>query len=120
MPAYDGWSYYDIEIVARDVEQLTESIYQTMDGAGSDDPAYQETLRNALTDLVGAAQNFSDAVQNGSDYSDSLYDLFYLDDMATQAKVVLQDSSQAYLVDDQMIALRSTIDELLWNYKQNY
>ena len=91
-----------------------------MDGVSSGDPDYQATLRDALSQLVAAAQNFSDAVQNGSDYSDSIYDLFYLDQMATRAREVLRGSPQAYMVEDQMNALRYTVDELLWNYRQNY
>lgn len=122
LPDPDIWSYLDIESVAVDMEGITRDVYETMSQVTPSNPnrEYAERLMGVLADLEWAAENYTDAVYNGTDYVDSLDDLFYLESELTLTEQTLDGYSKQYLVDDQVRTLRYDVDQLLWQYRQNY
>jgi hypothetical protein len=81
---------------------------------------YADRLLRVLAEMEDAAENFNDAVNQGYDYSDSLNDLFYLEESIQNAERTLDGYSKAYLVDEEMRSMRYYVDELLWQYRQTY
>ncbi|PIS10876.1 MAG: hypothetical protein COT73_06905 [Bdellovibrio sp. CG10_big_fil_rev_8_21_14_0_10_47_8] len=116
------WTYQEIESVAVNLEYLSRQVYNTMSEAVYDNPnhEYAERMPRVLAELVDAAENFTDSVYDHTDYSDDIYDLFYLDSQLTLAETTLDGYSKSYLVDSQMRSLRYYVNELLWNYRINY
>lgn len=122
MPSETSWSYAQLDVVSSDLENLSRDIYAQMAQVAYSTPnrEYSARLMNVLGQLVDAAENYDDAVDNSYDWSDSLDDLFYLDNTLTTAEQTLDGYSQAYLVQNQMEALRYYVNQLLWTYHQNY
>ncbi|MES2854463.1 MAG: hypothetical protein V4692_01315, partial [Bdellovibrionota bacterium] len=81
---------------------------------------YRHRLMRVLAEMEDAAENYADAVYAGYDYTDSLSDLFYLEDTVILAEKTLNGYSRSYIVEQEMKAMRYYVDELLWLYRQNY
>ncbi|HEX7673686.1 MAG TPA: hypothetical protein VF412_05920 [Bdellovibrio sp.] len=122
MPPETSWSYAQLDVVSSDLESLSRDIYTQMAKAAYINPnrEYSARLMNVLGQLVDAAENYDDAIDNSYDWSDSLDDLFYLDNTLTMVEQTLNGYSQAYLVQNQLEALRYYVNQLLWTYHQNY
>lgn len=120
MPAIGSWDYFQTEQVAENIEYLTRGIYEELDAVAPTNTEYGQRLRRVLYDLVDAAENYEDAVESTYDFSDTLYDLFYLEEMVGLTEQTLDGYSQAYRVSDDMAAIRYYVNELLWTYRQNY
>jgi hypothetical protein len=75
---------------------------------------------NRLAYLDDAAVAFTDAVDQGYDFSDSLNELFYLEDELGKLVRTLDGFSPSYRVDDEMRTMRFYVNELLWVYRQHY
>jgi hypothetical protein len=122
LPDVDTWTYLDIHTVAVDMEGLTREVYEVMSQVTPSNPnrEYAERLMRVLTELEWAAENYTDAVYNGYDYTDSLNELFYLESQIELAEYTLDGYSKEYLVDEEMRTLRYLVNELQWRYRQNY
>lgn len=122
MPSIGYWSYSELDIISDNLEYLSRDVYTTMSQVAPLTPnrEYAFRLMNVLGQLVNAAENYNDAVADSYDWSDSLYDLFNLDAALTTAETTLDGYSQAYRVDNEIRSLRYYVNELLWNYRQNY
>ena len=116
------WSYTDLETVAIDLEGLTRTIYDVMAQVTPSNPnrAYAMRLMGVLADLEVASEGYTDALYNGTDYIDSLNELFYLDAELTLTEQTLDGYSKSYMVDQEMRSMRFYVNELLWQYRQNY
>lgn len=119
MPAHTVWTYSQVESVALNLESLTRDIYGEM-AATANGSEYSQRLLEVLNEMAYAAENYSDAVQSNYDFTDSLNHLFYLESMVDTAEYTLAGYSRAYLVDNEMRALRYYVNELLWLYRQQY
>jgi hypothetical protein len=109
--------YLNVEAVALNIEGLVQEIYTKIDQAAPLDPTGLQ-LRQTLAALEDTAENYYDAVQANSDYSETLYDLFNLD-MATQnAEHALQGYPEQPLVATRMATLRYYVNVLLYTYRQ--
>jgi len=97
-------------------------MYDQMDGVIDSNPnrEYANRLMNTLADLVDASENYTDAVNAGTDWSDSLDELFYLEAEVNLARTTLNGYSKEYLVGDDETAMYEYVQELLWTYKANY
>ncbi len=97
-------------------------MYDQMDAVidSNPNPAYRIRLMNVLADLVDASENYTDAVNTGTDWVDSLDQLFYLETEMNLARTTLNGYSREYLVSDDETALNEYVEELLWTYKANY
>ncbi|MES2854464.1 MAG: hypothetical protein V4692_01320 [Bdellovibrionota bacterium] len=122
MPSPGSWQMAQVEAVAVNMEHLTRTIYDVMSDATRSNPngEYVTRLLRVLTELEDASENFTDAVNDGYDYSDSLNDLFYLEEAVQLAERTLDGYSKAYMVDQEMGSMRFHVEELLWTYRQNY
>jgi hypothetical protein len=122
MPSIDTWDYESLQTVASDIEVLTEQIYDQMDAASAVTPnrVYVARLMNTLAELSDASADYSDAVLNGSDYTDSLNDLFYLDSSLSTVETTLSGYSEEQVVDNEVKTLRYYVNQLLWQYHENY
>lgn len=117
-----NWTYQDVANVALNLESITRDMYDQMDAVIDANPNadYRTRLMNTLADLVDASENYSDAVANGSDFTDSLDQLFYLASEVKLAKSTLSGYSKENLVSDDEQALTEYVEELLYVYKANY
>lgn len=120
MPVVGVWSYYDAEVVARNLEGLTQEIYDTMDRVSPIGTEYGQRLRRVLADLEDAADQLQDGIANSYDWEETIYDLFNLEAQVSLAEQTLDGYSRAYMVDDEMKAVRYYVDELLYTYRVNY
>lgn len=122
MPVYGNWDYYQVELIAQNLEDLSFRIYSIMSHPEVPylNPSYRPRLMDALLDLAGAAQNYSDAVSDSFDWSESLYDLFYLEDQLSTVESTLDGFSQSYRVAEEMRYFRYYVNELLWQYHYYY
>ncbi|HVK60940.1 MAG TPA: hypothetical protein VM432_05290 [Bdellovibrionales bacterium] len=122
MPVPGNWSMAEVESVAINMEHLSRDVYDQMADAVMSNPnrEYADRLLRVLAEMEDAAENFNDAVNQGYDYSDSLNDLFYLEESIQNAERTLDGYSKAYLVDEEMRSMRYYVDELLWQYRQTY
>ncbi len=116
------WTYEDVQNVALNLEAVSRDMYDQMDAVIDSNPnkEYASRLMNVLADLVDASENYTDAVQAGTDWSDSLDQLFYLEAEVKLAQTTLDGYSKEYLVKDDETALYEYVQELLWTYKANY
>lgn len=114
--------YQSVELIAQNIEQLSRDVYQTMDSVINTNPnrEYAARLMRVLGELADASENFTDAVYDSDDFSDSLNDLFFLETKVGLATQTLSGYSKEYLVTDEMRALRYYVEELLWQYRQKY
>ncbi|HVK60941.1 MAG TPA: hypothetical protein VM432_05295 [Bdellovibrionales bacterium] len=117
-----SWTYADVQVVALNLEGISRDIYDQMSQVIVTNPnqEYRVRLMRVLGSLEDSAENYADAVYAGTDYVDSLNDLFYLDDQLALAEKTLNGYSKAYLVQQEMRAMRYYIDELLWIYRYYY
>ena len=122
MPSHDIWDYAQVELVAGNLEYLSEKIYDTMEDPSVPyaNPEYGVRLQGVLVDLIGAATNYDDAVKDSDDWSGSIDDLFYLDQQLSLTEKTLNGFSQEYRVREDVREFRYYVDELLWQYQQNY
>ncbi len=122
MPNYGLWNYYQVEIAAQNLENLSERIYDIMTDPGIRyvNPSYRVKLVKALSSLVGAAQDYTDSVSDSYDWYESMGDLFYLNQELNRTETVLRGFSQARRVEREMRYMRYYVNELLWQYRQNY
>lgn len=123
MPSYsDTLSYADIETVATNMEGVAREVYAQMNAVIASNPnaEYRTRLMNTLGDLIDATEFFTDAVYAGTDYSDSLDELFYVESQVALAASTLDGYSKEYLVANEMGSLRYYTQELLWQYKASY
>jgi Flp pilus assembly protein TadG len=121
MPDYNQIDYSQIGTIATNLEYLTQEIYNTMSQAVAYNPnrEYAYRLTNVLSQLVNASANYTSSVYNNSYYRNSIRDLFYLESILDVTESTLDGYSKAYLVDDQVRALRFYVNQLLWIYRQN-
>jgi hypothetical protein len=122
MPSIDDsgvLSYFDVGTVALNLEFLSRDLFTSVDQSTDGNSDYGIAIRKAVIRLTDAAEYYNDAVASSSDYSDTLYDLFYLDAALTRVERTL-DGSQSGLVQDQMGAMRSYVNELLYSYRRQY
>lgn len=122
MPEIGFWQYSQLDLVSDNIEYLTRDVYSTMASASLSTPnrEYAMRLMNVLGQLVDAAENYNDAVTGSYDWSDSLYDLFYLESSLSLAETTLDGYSQEYRVIEEIRSLRFYVDELMWTYRTNY
>jgi hypothetical protein len=123
MPSYaPSWSFAEIETVAVNMESVAREVYEQMNAVIASNPnaEYRTRLMNTLSDLIDATELYTDAVYDGSDYTDSLDELFYLESAVALATKTLDGYSKEYLVTDEMGSLRYYTQELLWQYNQAY
>ncbi len=116
MPDYGTWNYSHVETVADNMEFLTRNLYETVAQYGSS----ADYVLPALEQLADAAENFDDAVNDNDDWTDSLNDLFYLEQMLDQAENNFGGQEAQFGVDSEMRSLRYYVNELLWTYRQNH
>lgn len=116
------WSYDQVATVALNLEAITRDMYDQMDAVIDSNPnaEYRTRLMNVLADLVDASENYTDAVNAGTDWVDSLDQLFYLEAEMKLARKTLDGYSKENLVKDDEEALNEYVQELLWTYKVNY
>jgi hypothetical protein len=115
MPAAEVYSYDQVEVVSTNLEDEARVLYQNVSQL-TNDPA----VLNALAQLVDATEYYTDAVYAGSDYSDTLNNLFYVDSTLTAAEQVLQTRTTNSAIVTEVGALRYYVNKLLWSYRQNY
>jgi hypothetical protein len=117
-----AWTYQDVGNVALNLEAVTRDMYDQMDAVIDSNPnaEYRTRLMNTLADLVDASENYTDAVSAGTDWTDSLDQLFYLETEMTLARKTLSGYSKEYLVSDDETALNEYVEQLLWTYRANY
>lgn len=122
MPVYvdAGMSYFDMQRVAENLEYTARDIYQTLDAVAPTETEYGQRLRRVLAQLIDATENYDDALDSADDISATLYDLFYLEDTVSLTEKTLDGYSQSYRVQEEMQAMRYYVNELLWNYRQQY
>lgn len=123
MPTYGNTlSYYEIQIITDNLEDLARQIFAKMEAASYTTPNYEynERLRRVLYEFYDATENLNESVETFEDYSETLYDLFYMEEVLTKLEYTLNGYSQAYRVQNEMQAFRFYVDELLWNYRQRY
>ena len=116
------WNYADVQNVALNLEAVSRDVYDQMDAVIDSNPnrEYATRLMNVLADLVDASENYTDAVTAGTDWVDSLDQLFYLEAEIKLARTTLDGYSKEYLVKDDETALYEYTQQLLWTYKANY
>ena len=114
------FSYADVGTVAVNLEYMIRDVYATIDGIAPTDTEYGQRVRQVLNRLVNSAENYTDAVNSSYDYSDTLYDLFYLNSSLKLAEKTLDGYSGEVQVDDQVKALRYYVNVLLFSYRQQY
>lgn len=116
------WTYADVQDVALNLEAVARDIYDQMDAVIDTNPnrEYANRLMNVLADLVDASENYTDAVMAGTDWVDSLDQLFYLEAEVKLARTTLDGYSKEYLVRDDETAMNQYVQQLLWTYKANY
>lgn len=122
MPAPGMWNYYDVDVVSDNLEYLSRDVYNVMAPVSYSTPnqEYGYRLRDVLARLSNAAENFNDSVDRTYDWSDSLYDLFYLESVLSETEQTLSGYSQSYRVQSQISSMRYYVNELLWQYRNNY
>jgi hypothetical protein len=125
MPDYGPgqyWTLRDVEVVALNLENLSQRIYSTMAPIAetTGNREYGERLLDRLAYMDDAAEAFTDAVDAGYDFSDSLNELFYLEDEVIKLEQTLSGFSQSYRVQEEMRSMRHYVNLLLWVYRQNY
>ena len=123
MPDYSTtWAYEDIQNVALNLEGVTRDMYDQIDAVIDTNPnrEYANRLLNVLADLIDASENYTDAVTAGTDWVDSLNQLFYLEAEMKLARLTLNGYSKEVLVRDDEAALNLYVEQLLWTYKANY
>lgn len=121
MPDMNTLQYSNVENIATNLEYVTSDVFSIMASVVQSSPnqEYKQRLTRVLGQMADAAENFTDAVDEGSYYEDSLYDLFYLDEQVRLATTTLDGYSQEYRVTEQMNALRYYVQELLYIYRVN-
>jgi len=119
---HTNWSMAEIEIVAQNMENITNRIYTIMTPVVQNSPnrEYAERLPRVLAEFADASQAFTDAVYQGYDYTDSLNALFYLENKLLLTEQTLNGYSQSYRVNSEMQTMRYYVYELLWAYRQSY
>lgn len=122
MPTYPTWSYSEIEVAAANLESLSRDVYDVMADVTPSNPnvEYANRLMRVLRDLNEAAITYNDAVLNNYDVTDSLNELFYLEEMISLTERTLDGYSKEYMVEPEMRSLRYYVGELLWAYRQQY
>ncbi len=117
-----SWRYEDVQNVALNLEAVARDIYDQMDAVIDTNPnrEYANRLMNVLADLVDASENYTDAVSAGTDWIDSLDQLFYLEAEVKLMRATLDGYSKEYLVKDDSDAMHQYVQQLLWTYKANY
>jgi hypothetical protein len=122
MPGYGHWDYVQVEYVAENLEDLANRIYDTMahPGVPYANPAYRLRLMAALEGLAGATENYVDEVERSFHWSDTIHDLFYVDEQLELVERTLSGFSQSYRVQTEMRLFRYYVNELLWQYRYNY
>ena len=83
-------------------------------------PAYRARLMDTLGSLIGATESFVDEVERSYDWSETIHDLFYVDEQLDLAEQTLSGFSQSYRVRNDMRLFRYYVDELLWQYRYHY
>ncbi len=121
MPDMNTIQYSNVENIATNLEYLSSEVYGVMADVVQTSPnkEYAQRLTRVLGQLADAAENFTDAVDEGSYYEDSLYDLFHLEEQVNLATTTLSGYSQEYRVSEEMNALRYYVQELLYIYRIN-
>jgi hypothetical protein len=116
------WTYADIANVALNLEYVTRDMYDQIDAVIDSNPnaEYRTRLMNVLADLIDASENYTDSVNAGTDWVDSLDQLFYLEAEMKLARTTLNGYSKEYLVSDDETALNQYVEQLLWTYRANY
>jgi hypothetical protein len=122
MPPVSYWDYYQVELIAHNLEDISHRVYATMSHPSVPyaNPSYRPRLMASLGELIGAAMNYVEAVEESYDWSGSLHDLFYLDERLSHAENTLSGFSQAYRVQNEMRLFRYYVNELLWQYRYYY
>lgn len=121
MPDMNTIQYSNVENIATNLEYLSSEVYGVMADVVQTSPnkEYAQRLTRVLGQLADAAENLTDAVDEGSYYEDSLYDLFHLEEQVNLATTTLSGYSQEYRVSEEMNALRYYVQELLYIYRIN-
>lgn len=122
MPDPGYWDYSEILIVADNIQNLSQRIYNIMEPVAptTRNQEYSARLMRVLFQLVDAAESFNDSVKMNASWSATLNNLFYLEDTVRLTETTLDGYSQEYRVSNEMRALRYYVDEMLWTYRQRY
>lgn len=122
MPDPGYWDYSEILIVADNIQNLSQRIYNIMEPVAptTRNQEYSARLMRVLFQLVDAAESFNDSVKMNASWSSTLNNLFYLEETVRLTETTLDGYSQEYRVSNEMRALRYYVDEMLWTYRQRY
>lgn len=119
MPDVGDWSYGDLEVIAVNLEYKSREAYVNLAQLQVSDQL-APLLLSASARLTDAAIAYSDAVLSGSDTTDSLKNLFYLD---SELAIVERELANVQMSDaalDDVQLLRFYVNELLLDYRINF
>lgn len=117
MPVVTVYSYPETLTVAENIEALSRDAFDSVAQAGSIDEA--APMRQTLGVLVGSAIAYTDSVQKHDEWTDSLGELFALDQALMDTEMRLKDSSFGRgKVGAEVDLLRSAVNRLLLTYKR--
>ncbi len=122
MPDPGYWDYSEVLVVADNIQNLSQRIYNIMEPVAptTRNQEYSARLMRVLFQLVDAAESFNDSVKMNASWSSTLNNLFYLEETVRLTETTLDGYSQEYRVSNEMRALRYYVDEMLWTYRQRY
>ncbi len=114
----DYWDRQEIEQLADSLEVLSSRLYTEAERELSADTAWNNQALSLMYDVTLAAQIYSDAVEQSRNvYSDTLYELFNLEEAITLATAHILCGDLSPRIRNSFSQMKYYVAELLWQYR---